>query len=1346
MYFVHCDDLETYRQVIRNEIKDWVTNFTGTNAKRTADQDWCIVVINTDAHPGAAGDGAGTGGSGGSGGAGGAASQGMAKLASQTQKFLSMKTSVLDKIKSDFGGTAPLSVPSSSTQSNGANANPSSSSSAASSGNAAPLPPRRLDRIISLRLHAGDFTKSHEGWSDFFTRIKDGLLTSFETQVARYDDDIQRLDAQRMIPGWNYCQFFLLKEGLANCFAATNLVDDALVQLDELEAAWEQTVHRQVVGFSEFISASPSTDAADGDHNNEGGEDHVGPMMLLGVPPKKDYRSLLISNSISIFDFRVYLAARQFAQLVRQRRPVDLASRVLRWLRAFVPVVHENHVQEWFAESLILSVVEATLAAMDAMIPLLKLDSEQMARVQGAKLDVALVGKSALDRVGAKVHGLKPSLGTSHSSPPSPSATAANQSTRLALKLSTPTLVSSLSSLNAFAQVYTWYLDQGDLCSQLAHRPRFAMMLQTDRANLAYAQGDWALAGDLYAKVVTSYAEAGWLAVDRCLLQRQAQCYRAVGARQEYLMTCLRLVASNIVHSGGGSGRGGPPATAAVGEDMIDWTQLTGVARELEDPVVVEFAPLFQVRLPPNLFTVVDSASPPRISLDPDAMVIVSHLASPLAIDRVSLTLVGGETNDLVFSTRNVDLVPGPQGTRLEGMHWDAPGTAGDYVAEKVKIEVGKLVFVTNLLKENRKHTLRILEPPAPVSLDVGLPLVLADGNRDVMVRIVADAAAEVLPNGILTLWSLHPQPKALVPERVELVDPVSGEAVVMLHRVSTGADADAGGMVVEHPGRFLVPGIKADGAAVIRLTLPEPWMQVAIKAVFEATLPHSPADAETSGVPLTVSLVESVVNVSVPLVDAEVQVMGGSHEYLVLTLTNANATGVLSVDACEVQVDSTVAGGEVIPLNPETVLLPAGRTASLAYLIQGMASVDVLRGSICIRHHFFDEDVRHFMFSTLRRILAESNLLLYYPLLKQAWASHIAALDSTKLTLTGTMAVPDPGPLSLGILPPPVLDSLQAAATDFYAKIKSVKLSQVQQEPQTLNHRMTRIPIALELPVARLQYGLSPLISPSDSRRKPLVTVGTPLLCQVVIKRLPTRRRATSKSHDTMLEFVYEIVSAEDTWLVVGGRRRVFSLAPEAEITYPVSLIPLVSGQVAVPLVQLGVRPAPGGQVSDEAPSSAPMVSVEPLVGQAYPRAVQVCPEPTTTLVVVDGTQVQRVGQPRSAAPGQGTGGVTSFTGSAGVLNQQLPPTGLPPPLGGDSYMSLMTSSVYSVAAGVGAGSGLPARTGSRSSLSGPGGSGAAAAAAAAVAGGGSNVSRSVLGLHRNSDFSLSSSTGTPA
>src|SRR5271154_6203714 len=85
-----------------------------------------------------------------------------------------------------------------------------------------------------------------EMWQDILGKVKEGVLQSFDSRVLHYEEDIRKMDSQRTLPGWNYCTFFILKEGLAQSFEHMFLLEDALIQYDELEASFFQLLRGNI--------------------------------------------------------------------------------------------------------------------------------------------------------------------------------------------------------------------------------------------------------------------------------------------------------------------------------------------------------------------------------------------------------------------------------------------------------------------------------------------------------------------------------------------------------------------------------------------------------------------------------------------------------------------------------------------------------------------------------------------------------------------------------------------------------------------------------------------------------------------------------------------------------------------------------------------------------------------------------------------------------------------------------------------------------------------------------------------------------------------------------------------
>lgn len=307
IYLLRCDDNETYKATARKTIREWIkaqgpTPLSGASGSSSSGSsssqekhdafEWLIVHVVQD------GDGS--------------------EKAVTTSKWGRSPTTVLEKVKADFNGSSKSSV----------------------------------DRVAQLRLPKPDAkqppTELAEQLEDLVEKMQTGILASFDQRVAQYEEDIKERDSQRNLPGWNFCTFFILKEGLARGFEDVGLLEDALVGYDELAVGLDTTIREQLENEGErhgatFLActkdwkdkAMEALESAPLKTTGEGqsiiGEARDGetpPNATLSVDEhdfpldasKKPYRDMILANNISIFDFRVYVFSRQLALLLRAAR------------------------------------------------------------------------------------------------------------------------------------------------------------------------------------------------------------------------------------------------------------------------------------------------------------------------------------------------------------------------------------------------------------------------------------------------------------------------------------------------------------------------------------------------------------------------------------------------------------------------------------------------------------------------------------------------------------------------------------------------------------------------------------------------------------------------------------------------------------------------------------------------------------------------------------------------------------------------------------------------------------------------------------------------------------------
>ena len=306
IFLLRCDDNDLYKTQARKQVREWIKEHTPPsqsinklNAQENHDAfEWLIVHVIVP------------------------------NTAAATQPRTSGKSTILDKLRVDFNGSSKTSIDRLCQIRIGIN----------------DVPYDILPRVVpAIPGSYSETSQENDGaWADLVQKFKSQILSSFDMRVSQYEEDIRERDAQRSLPGWNFCTFFMLKEGLARGFENVGLVEDALVGYDELSIGLDTIIREQNaadLGPAQTSSFLPYTEdlkplvdrakaAALGDLEDVDAEvpiDLQSPapssnMDIDEIPlnaTRKRYRDLILANNISIFDFRCYLFSRQLSLLLR---------------------------------------------------------------------------------------------------------------------------------------------------------------------------------------------------------------------------------------------------------------------------------------------------------------------------------------------------------------------------------------------------------------------------------------------------------------------------------------------------------------------------------------------------------------------------------------------------------------------------------------------------------------------------------------------------------------------------------------------------------------------------------------------------------------------------------------------------------------------------------------------------------------------------------------------------------------------------------------------------------------------------------------------------------------------
>ncbi|MCJ1392713.1 hypothetical protein MMC18_005584 [Xylographa bjoerkii] len=295
VYFLRCDDSETYKGSSRKLLREWVKTHTPpsqhspsiSNQENHDAFEWMIVhVVLPD-------------------------------VQSNSVWPNRASLSVLDKIRADFNGSTKSTIDRvaqiptmKSLQVQGTTVNPI---------------PSGIARDQFLR-------ESNRAWEDLLSKAKALILTSFDLRVRQYEEDIKARSAQRSLPGWNFCTFFVLKEGLARGFESVGLVEDALMGYDELAVELYTAIEEErqkssageqanlFRGYTQELRIQAEQAIAEARETVVDPKNSQVSATLFLDTERKPYRELILANNISAFDFESYVFARQVALLSRVAR------------------------------------------------------------------------------------------------------------------------------------------------------------------------------------------------------------------------------------------------------------------------------------------------------------------------------------------------------------------------------------------------------------------------------------------------------------------------------------------------------------------------------------------------------------------------------------------------------------------------------------------------------------------------------------------------------------------------------------------------------------------------------------------------------------------------------------------------------------------------------------------------------------------------------------------------------------------------------------------------------------------------------------------------------------------
>ncbi|KAI9202421.1 uncharacterized protein BJ171DRAFT_514013 [Polychytrium aggregatum] len=621
----------------------------------------------------------------------------------------------------------------------------------------------KKDRFVQLKLGSTD---SQESWIEFIAKLKEALVTSFNQQILQFEEDTRRLDSQRLMPGWNFCQYFIMKEALAYIFELMNLLGEALLVYDELEASFFQTMAEQGVPWiKKFGGTDPGDDSGD----------------ILNLK-QKPYRDMISQTTISIFDFRIYMFARQCQILFRMNMPVEICRRSNIFIAVFGRTLEDYKVAlvPNFCECWIYSACLNVIMHCQELVAVSSHSPEVVAIYEAYKGELLMQARLQLDRLGARTGQYLSIIHTTTPSKPTESSEAyvpfydldpeeidANSHT-LHLDevayLTNQELKNALMSTSHFDELYARITGRAITSFELTTRARTVNMLKCDIALLLFTRGRFQDAINILVPLAAYFKGHEWNTIHTMIVEKLSVCQKKLGRLTDFVNSCIHLITvnselertSHVLRSGGKgqlirsqSSRslvlmsGLQPADINACIDAIQ--QTAGV---METGLVCDDSIVFE---PAVLSLVQELHEEDKISA---TVRIHSRLIKDICLSSVKVILDGPEGAQMLCGASDVSLEPGSNEVKLTNETVILPGL---FTVSAIVLAIGKLQFRYNTSKlSKKKQTFRIYENHGSIKVNISIPdqVVYGELASSLTMRILTNSNA--IEHGELLLASIN--------------------------------------------------------------------------------------------------------------------------------------------------------------------------------------------------------------------------------------------------------------------------------------------------------------------------------------------------------------------------------------------------------------------------------------------------------------------------------------------------------------------------------------------------------------------------------------------------------------
>ncbi|KAI5124589.1 hypothetical protein M0805_003108 [Coniferiporia weirii] len=999
----------------------------------------------------------------------------------------------------------------------------------------------KKDRCVQLTWTT-DF-KNPTIWAEIISKVKDGIISAFDQAVSQREEEIKRSELQKTMPGWNFCTFFILKESLASSFEGANLPEDALIQYEELEASFFQVLKDRTLWFGHFVEPSPKDDSL--------------PLLSL---TKKPYRDLILANTVSVFDIRVYLLARQSNLLGQMGRVTEVTRKVSLFLAAFGRRLQEfkDTLPEFFIESWIYSSALSAVEVCDEWARNYELDSASLVTFNAAKGELLSQSRNQLDKLGIR-------LGYLPNDPPFSACVvdlneletpnSAEATIKLASQKVTNTDILELIDNKPF--FYDLYIRLTNKAIDLfvkAGRRKFALKLHGSLAALDSHRERHAVAFQTYTSLPAHYAPHRWSSLESYMLYQSIETHSRMQSAHDrqwihvamsFIKACMEDDVPEIFHT--------------VHDKNAYITRLLetviNAASKLDADVPFQEQPMLSIN------PVTDSG---RCAEKQDGyfldVAVKSKLPCDLALDKISMILTGRTTSEVMqFSSGSTIIRPGVSTITL----FCPVPMNGSYLAGKSEARLGRVLLQWSLTGKQKRRQSSVVMDVTPRKL-VKLPLDSRTVRLDVQQLLEVEVAGPsrlsvTLSSGRNTLL------RAIIKIYSSDVTISTEEGVTKDANSTVTFDTDHIALANVQAGqvvRFDIPHSSAGGRDCIKVSVE-----------VEYTTAGEP---DISRKMVLSRLVPACLALAVNVQDffrgerllTKFTISTTTHQHVRISSVGLRTS---DNDKGKIKIVEQIGSKGTITVTP-------AQPANFVFQVELNGEVsDPLR--LCITYRLLREEVEGLVKRRIKELIPEAS----------EWRRRIAVSDAVICALED-----DPSWVELyeitGEVHVPESDAkLSDVSEELIARVKEVLREDPLGSGGEGDWRQFTIPVDVPnldiLATTRVDIMPNPFtMGPASRRDNPPVYAGQPITAAVSINTsFYWSSRRKSVDHYRMR---FELEENIKDWLISGQKRGEFIAKDGSTHTISITLMALRHGEISLPNVRVTAFGSEGGATSTTLPS----------------------------------------------------------------------------------------------------------------------------------------------------------------